>query len=354
MDFVSCIRHYLYFFHFVGLSPLRQPSSNGQYTKSSSYRIIAQIMIAICLGVSSIMILICGKYTPVALRSLEILVIYFSSIGEVLQAVALLIQYIHHRQLNKEILNAFVKLEIFFMTHMKHRITYDRFSQQYFQRIILVNCGFAQFVLIYAVRWLCYGMYSQIGIQVRILRLITALTTLHIIFYVDMVSYHLHELNLVIDRQIFNRNNSKCSSNADENCFVSTHKLTNSFLMRYQIKCYKNAYSRLWTIAQKLNKCYGWVLIAIMCQHFVDFVYSSFWLFEELRRPTSFVRICREFKGLRLHFSFLVTIMIFLLLLFCRSVLIFHQSCRQYICIEQLMPSPSAYGKHDVMNFDKQ
>lgn len=284
MDFSRSTRRHLSFFHFLGVS-IYQPALNERKSKKFNFHMLVQVTMSLVLSFSCILILCLGNYKPLAMKELELLLIYLTSFCEIAQMLFLLIQYFHHKQLTNDIIRTFLNLESYFAIHMKHRIAYQRFSQYYSYKMILISCAFLQFVLLYAVRWLYFGIFSLIGIYLRILRCITSLTILHIILYVDLLNYHLNELNVVVRRDTFNRRRPNSNQN---------HKSANSILMRNKIKCYKYVHFRLWTICQKFNTCFGWILMTIILQDSFDFIYSSFWIWMEFHRNSPFLKKCRE------------------------------------------------------------
>lgn len=284
MDFTSSSRIYLSFFHSLGIS-VYQPESNGLSSEIFRYNLLAQATMSIIIGTWPVIDLLRADSQPDTVSTLEILVIYVSMALEVAQAMFFIDQYLHQKQLINDILGTFLKIESYFFIRLRRRISYGRFSQCCFYKTILVVCGIFQFALQYAAQWYYHGdPFLVIGILFRVSRFICAMVILQIVLFVDMLSYHLKELNLVIQQDSFNSKNGSIQN-----------KSAHSVFMRDKIKCYKTVHFRLWTIGQKLNAHFDWILLVIMVKSFIDYLYSSFWIFDQLSWSMSYIRMYCEY-----------------------------------------------------------
>lgn len=283
MGFMTSTRVYWDLFYFAGMSAYRPIIVEGKHhtLHSSIIFVLLQMVLSITLGMSCIIILLLGKH-PTLSSTVEMVIIYMCTLCEMARSVFLLCQYFMYKPLISDILATFQKLELYFLVHMKHRLQYDQFRRQFSTKICIVIVSFVLYIIIYVFRCLLKNYFSPIGTQLRILHLMTILSTLHITFYVDALSFHLDGLNTVVKRDIGQWKN-----------FIRHNSAVYNLLTRNKIKCYKNVHFRLWESAEKLNTSFGWIMVTIILQDFVDFVYSSVSIIIEAREKSALMIILR-------------------------------------------------------------
>lgn len=116
-------------------------------------------------------------------------------------------------------------------------------------------------------------LYSTIVIRLRCLQNM---------LYVDMVSERLKLVNEKLEEII--------KSNREDTTMVM-------FIDKYydygrkpgfnQILSLKIIYGKIWDIMNLINDCYGWSLLAISTQYFIDFTSNGYWLFLSLENLLS-------------------------------------------------------------------
>lgn len=272
--------------------------------------------IAFLMCASCVYCMLQGKYRKVS--SVETLIIYMCTSCEMLRAIFILSHYIMHRTLLHDVLVTMQKLELYFLVHMKHRLPYGRFFRQFTIKASIAIISYVAYLMLYALRCWSKNYFSTVGTQLRVLLMCTVFSTLYITFYVHTLNFHLHELNAVVVRDMAAQNNRNTNKNHNNNNNINygnshssryannshmhpiQHKSTTvassmlGILLRNKIKCYKNVHFRLWESSEKLNTSFGWIMMAIVMQHFFVFVYSAVWIFLEIHGKSSTLFIIRE------------------------------------------------------------
>lgn len=252
--------------------------------RENSYRFKKLILLhgfVIISLASSCIIIIYSNFATAIWNTLEPLVIFIGSICDILRGVFIVLQCLTQTHLIIEMISMFRKLEIYFSIQLRHRLSYDSFQKKYFYKSLIIMTCYMQYLVVYIIRNLFRQYLTPIGIQLRCLQALLLLTILYVIFYIDLLSFNLNELNVVIERDM-------TQINMDMNRDSAT-----SILIRNRIKCYKSVHFRLWKIAQAFNSFFGWIMIAMLLHIFSDSVYAAFWLFKELQVQTSYTQIIR-------------------------------------------------------------
>lgn len=284
MDFTRNAKLFLNIFYYIGLSPYQPMVNKIICENQSNIFIILQTGIIILLAISCIVILDSGNYTSMVMNSLKILMLYINSACEIVRAIFILIQCTANKHLFFEFMYTIHRLDAYFLTKMRYRIPYQSFRKQYFWKILINFIGLSQYSSLFILRCFLFYCLTPTGLQIRFFHCMRVLTILHIIFYIDLVCFHLSHLNMIVLRDIdhFKHINIK-------------EKVTTGIWKRNKIKCYKHVHFHLWKMTQRLNVSFGWIIIAILLQIFVDCIYSAFWLFEEFKMKSSYFRVFRMY-----------------------------------------------------------
>lgn len=111
---------------------------------------------------------------------------------------------------------------------------------------------------------------------------------MNVLFFIDLVKDHLAHLNKIVAEV-----HSDWGGN-DENVFVVKKKAQSVNMIRKQLSKYKTVHFRLWKITEKLNEFFGWTLIAIILQSFIELVFSAIWELRVLNRLRDIIRLTRK------------------------------------------------------------
>ena len=185
-----------------------------------------------------------------------------------------------------EICCTFRMLQNYYALHLNHQILYTKFTNQFFRKIIIIISGFMPYFIIFLYESLIYPLLP-IGIQIKALQIMTSATYLHIIFYVDVLSFYLSELSIVIERDMY-------EVQEKNSIWIISPKSHSNIYIQENLKCYKTVHFQLWEVAQHINSFFGWSMVAILLHGFVDFVYTSYWLIQQLQPPWTIQKIIRK------------------------------------------------------------
>lgn len=100
-----------------------------------------------------------------------------------------------------------------------------------------------------------------------------------ITFNIDLLNFYVTELSLVIQKEAVLRFTASSFVG-----FESKSEHSNKNLIRHQLKFYKiiSIYFRLWTVNQRINKYFGYSLMAIILHEGVGLVYIGLWAFQQI------------------------------------------------------------------------
>lgn len=288
MDFMKAIRPYLNVFYTLGLSPHLADKTDAKYKKcrSSTYLVVIQAAIGLALATSCIQIANFGGYEYLWSRT-DIVIINFVAICEIVRIAFILIQCLFCADILNEICYTFRMLQAYYTMHLHHQIVYQPFGRQFLRKVAFIVCGFMPCLMIFLWDSYFYAL-EPIAIQIKVLQIMTSATFLHIIFYIDILGFYLAELNTVIERDS-NQDQTKLN-----NIMIISEKSLNSISMRERLRCYKTVHFHLWEVSQRINAFFGWSMVAILLHGFVDFVYSSYWLIQQLQPPWTISKIIRK------------------------------------------------------------
>lgn len=294
MELMSATRFYFRAFHILGLSPYR-PIDNEIKWLASNKDILSH---SLAFG-QAIVALTFSIYCLIPINFLgpqlfygktEVLIINLCSCCEISRTIFTLIQCILYKRVLYETVSTFRRLETFFAIHLEYRIMYNRFSRKFLMKVICVMGSYVQHLVAFVLRCMLSDVITPIGVEVKVLQAIKAITFLHVIFYIDLLCFYLAELNIVILRDTKNEQCENCilviSKNATKHCSIQN-----------KVMMYKRVHFRLWEISQRINTFFGWTMVIVLLHGFVDFVHSAYGLFDVLQQKWEFFKIIREYKG---------------------------------------------------------
>lgn len=292
MDFLRATRPYLYVFYCLGLTPVDiQP----KYLKIRFIRLLP-IFMQISFALSS-SILITKSIIQISKRDLEfygrteLVFFYLWIFSQYLRTIVIFIQCIFFKSLITEITTIFQNLEIYFVTHFHYQILYDSFAKEYRTKVVLVTVLYAQSVTSFLIR--CW-MEKRLPVDKLLLIILVAYTIatfFHIIFYIEMLSFYIDQLLIIV-----NENNIKHNRDEIENNLLIRNP-GNNHRMWSKLHCVKTVHFRLWEVSRQINAYFGWCIIVIFLLTFIDTIYSVYWLFDHTQREWAPLRIIRKWKN---------------------------------------------------------
>lgn len=283
MDFLECSKPFLKFYYLTGISPYRPEDDQLTNLRIFLFSKYLQAISCVLVGLYAIR-KVNVEGAALNFRQTEIHLIQMYVAFDTLRSIFVFIKCVLHRQMSTEILSMFGKLERYFAQNLNHQISYKPLVKNHIKNmIIMIGTYFAYFCLFF-VRVMVHKNGSPIGSPFRIMQIMQTLTFLHIIFYIDVLCFHLAQLNHVIERDT--------NFHFDKNHYnVETSKVID---IQLNLKYYKTIHFKLWETSRKHNAVFGWCTIALLMLIFIDLVYSTFWLFDEFTKNTGIIRIFRK------------------------------------------------------------
>lgn len=293
MDFKSSTKFYLTLFFMLGISSY-QP--NQRYSPPLMFicKMFKFALAAICeiAGIFSLCLL--NRAGAVRQHSqTEIILINMYLVCDLLRALFILLQCLIFKKSLNEITDLLHSLEIYFATQLDHRILYRKFTRRFTFKLILILGFCSLYLFSFYMRWMVGDRLSQASTILKMLQVMTAFCYLHIVFYIDILSFYFKQLNLVVHRDML---------------FVSNGIVVESLnqsVVKQRLQCYKVVHFRLWMVSQRVNRYFGYGLIAILMHAFTDLVYSALWIFQNLHTELNFRIIWSKFDTKNLHKWFL-------------------------------------------------
>lgn len=285
MSLESSTRTYLAIFNIFGLLPYTPQMSNLRFFRRkfnlAYITVPVQTFVSIYLASFSIVNLSIDRSLKLFGQT-EILFIYLFLLCSICRSLFILRECLWHRTHFCHILKAIQSLQFYFYTKLSHRILNEQFARKYTRKFRLVIGLYMQYVIVYAVNGIINKYINSVGIPIRIIQFTTALAYLRILFYMDVLGFHLAQLNVAI-------------SHRRENYVISKSIGSNDIQMN--LLHYKTIHFRLCELAQQISNMFGYSLMAILLETFLSITYSAYWLFEEMHRNSSFLRLPRKYSN---------------------------------------------------------
>lgn len=283
MNFRRSIKTYVQFFYGVGLSPYRA----GLQTRSkklSCSDITNIVWFILCLYLFITYFLENMRTADVISKTSDF-VYYLDLLFEIIRAASVFLQCMIRKQTFYDINFTFQEIESYFYTRLQHRVSYQSFRRRFNLKALIIILAYSQYLVGHIIR-LTRGYVSS---QMRILQALTVLTYIHIIFYIEALSYHLDQLNVVIKKDMLQCNSSSLS------------RATNNLRFQNQLKSLKWIHFRLWLVAQHINRAFGSILITLTLYSFMDLVVCAYWFYEEIEDRADVYKLFRRLKKIVWH-----------------------------------------------------
>lgn len=295
MNFSKNTGWFLKFFFRFGLAPnLTENCTKNKscYLFRETIVVVMQTIILYYMAISVAIGVYSGEYSNYYSKA-DVTFVYLFTLCEIAKGSSVFIQRIFKRYSVYNIISTYQKLELFFANHLGYRIEYGAFRKQYIAKVSAVLYSYVQYIVVNILRRFLRSPKSPVIYQFKILQFISALNFLHIIFYIDLLSFHLNELSSAIQKDIIRRNDH----NLNDVAFFCKRPT-----IRDKIKYYKYIHFRLWEVARQLNCYFGWCMVPVLLFSFVEVVYFTYWLAIMVQETSSFFEIfCKSnllnFKG---------------------------------------------------------
>lgn len=268
---------YLKFFSLLGLSP--RVHSHACKSNPSRIRIVLFIIFYLVLDV------ICAMILNSALnhdKPIELTVANVMLVSDIMKVIATMIQSFVYSRTLCSILFAFRHVDRLFVNLEQWSFDYRFFRKPLIIKIITIVVCYVLNVGSFAISNIPIQNGFWQSVIFKFWHLASAISFIHIIFYVDLLGYHLQQLNLCIQNK------------STQNRLGRTAKRLH---MTRKMMNLKLIYFKLWEISQQINATFGWTITALLFQQFLNSTYCLYWLiFLSVQRVTNTIAILRKLK----------------------------------------------------------
>lgn len=284
MEFVRNTKSYFQTFFYLGLTSLRlENSNNGVFTKLP---VILHALIGLTMSISVIFSASTNREKYFFGRT-EVMIINIRASCDIIRTIFMILQCIYYKRTISEIFREFQNFESFFATHFGYRIHYETLNRTFFVKMMLVLAASTQYAFAFALRAIILKSTTTHGLRFKFTQALATATILHVIFYIEILSFHLDQLNNVVQRDLKNRENYGLPG-----LFIRSFQ--KNIQIRDNINNFKNVHFRLWLLSKKINTYFGWCLIALFLHAFIDFFYSAYWLYIQTQKSVNPLRLIRK------------------------------------------------------------
>lgn len=187
---------------------------------------------------------------------------------EFIRASAVLMHFLLYRDVFYEINEIFQQFKMYFYIHLNYEIPYGLLKKWICWRFLMVIGLAAQYFIGYATRIIYNRDFASIGILIKILEMMATFNYLQIIYHIDVLSFHLKQLNDAIERDL------TTITTCDD--FKNSRKM----FLKSRFSYYKIIHFRLWTVAKYINIVFGWTLVAVLMYAISDMTFTTYWVYE--------------------------------------------------------------------------
>lgn len=288
MEFLENSKPYLKMFYLIGLSSYHPDEIHVKWLTKlfSKTLVMVQAIISLTLSVSCIIALNAIRSYSEYGRT-DIIMTNMFIFCECARSIFVFVQCVLYKSLVIDIMAAFRKIELYFVNHLEYKIPYRVFNKRFFWIIIIVIWAYVQYLTIFILRNIQKPRLPMLNGQIKVLQAISSLTFLHAVFYIEALSFHLEHLNMVIERDMIVRDD------ITSNVIFVGKEAVNNMIIRCKLKYYKSVHLKLWELSQKINRYFGWCMVALLLQSFIGFVYTIYWLIGHLHREWTWIEVSR-------------------------------------------------------------
>lgn len=203
---------------------------------------------------------------------------------EICKTVAVLYQNVAYENLAAEILENFQTIEYLYRNDLHRPISFTSFSRQYIKKMCLALAAYLQVLVFFALQYSFLDEFNLISVLIKVMQLISVIVFLNIVYYVDLLTFNLRHLNTTIAKDTIDYRRVRVSV-----FVVKTSKTIES--MCFKLNKYKHVHFCLWKGSEQINEYFGWTLMAIMLQSFIDMVYISHWQVQVVFQKWNFINV---------------------------------------------------------------
>lgn len=273
-------RHYTSYhkyFSLLGVSLYNPECVLRSYAKVSLY---VFVVISTAAPGYSVLQLVSNERMFTYFGPMEIIILNIAAVSDAARSALLPIHAHRYKSLFERIWLLHRDLDAFFDVHLGHQLPHRTYSKQYLLKVGMVLGGYVLMIIGYIAKNVATGDVAKLSIVKRVLQWSSAIGTIYVAYYIDILSFYLSQLNAVIARDVAG--------------YIGDSLDVNKLFIVDKLKNYKIVHFRLWLLGQWLNEIFGWHILLLVLNAYADCVYSAFWLFEEVNRDNGIFATLRK------------------------------------------------------------
>jgi hypothetical protein len=193
-----------------------------------------------------------------------------------------LIQAYATRNEQGEIYQKFDEIDYILNNQLLVNINYKNLRHRLFIKNLIIQIVVLCIHVVCVITAMQSGFFHSYHVHLILTNFIIRLRCLQNMFYVDLMNDKLNLMNKKL-RDIINRNHDKLSLILFPEQMMKQRKDTkggikNSSLYE-QLLSLKQIYGKIWDITNLINDCFGWSLLVIVTEYFIEFTSNGYWLF---------------------------------------------------------------------------
>jgi hypothetical protein len=282
MDFISSNKIFLQIFRRLGQSPClidnRKPARKSIiYLIHSNMQAITQTIASLSF-VSWLMYLINFGCYQKSSTTAERVIMDLVTLCELVNICSVFSQCLFYKNILINVISTFQYIEKRLIKGFDHFIPHHVFRKRYSIKCTILLLVYVTQLLVFIVKTM-YLNLNLLGIPVKLLQFIKITSVLHSIFYIDMLTFLLTQLNFVLR----------------QNCVKMVIRQDVGFtVIRKKLKFYKIIHFDLYESSQRISEYFGWSVVAMLLHGFIEFVYSFYWFIQMIQPPFNSIKIIRK------------------------------------------------------------
>lgn len=181
----------------------------------------------------------------------------------------------------------FKTIESLFETTLSAPIQFTSFNRGYKMKICYAFGSYVTLLICFTIYFFRYGKMTLSDVLFQVMKFISISVYMNVLFFIDLVTFYLKHLNTIIAKE-----NSDCLADSANVFVVRKARMVGS--VREQLSKYKLVHFRLWKISEQLNEYFGWTLLTITLQSFVESLIFSIWQLKMFNSAWTIMRLSRK------------------------------------------------------------
>lgn len=190
----------------------------------------------------------------------------------------IIIQQLIYRKTYLSIINRYEKINYYFDNYLEKILNWKLIKNQIRNHLlIIILLDLLSFIILYIGTFITSEQLFSLPLS--LLQLITQLIFVHFIFFVKLLYFILNNLTANLKLLSIKTRTPTKTTTATTTKIINNKNLKKNIDYKTQIQICYQIYLSIWKIANKLDKYFGWGLLSIFVQRFIDIAYDSYLLF---------------------------------------------------------------------------